>query len=87
MAYATRIKLWQMSTLLLAAALVVTSVFATRAHAVPQPHMEAALGHLEQAKASLEQAEHNKGGYRVKAIDATSVAIGLVREAIQIGNR
>lgn len=86
MAYATRIKLWQLSTLLLAVALVVISVFATRANAVPQPNMEAALGHLEQAKASLERAEHNKGGFRVKALEATTTAIGLVREAIQVGN-
>jgi hypothetical protein len=66
---------------------VVVSVFAVRAQAVPQPNMEAALGHLEQAKASLERAEHNKGGFRVKAIEATNTAIGLVREGIQIGNR
>lgn len=87
MAYATRIKLWQLSTMLLAVALVLMSVFATRAHAVPQPNMEAALGHLEQAKASLERAEHNKGGFRVKAIEATSAAIAAVREGIQLGNR
>jgi hypothetical protein len=87
MAYATRLKLWQLTTLFFAMALVVVSIFAVRAQAVPQPNLEAALGHLEQAKASLERAEHNKGGFRVKAIEATNAAIGLVREGIAIGNR
>jgi hypothetical protein len=86
MAYATKIKMWQLSTLLLAAALGV-SLFATRAQAVQQPNMEAALGHLEQAKASLERAEHNKGGFRIKAIEATATAIGFVREGIEAGKR
>jgi hypothetical protein len=86
MAYATKIKVWQLSTVLLAAALVMVSLFARRAQAVPQPNMEAALGHLEQAKASLERGEHNKGGFRSKALEATTTAIGFVREGIQTGN-
>jgi hypothetical protein len=86
MAYATKVRFWQLSTLLLAAALVVMSLFASRALAVPQPNMEAALGHLEQAKAALERGEHNKGGFRQKALEATTAAIGFVREGIQTGN-
>jgi hypothetical protein len=87
MAKATKIKLWQLSTLLLALALTGMTVFATRAQAVPQPNMETALGHLEQAKASLERAEHNKGGFRVKALEMTNKAIAAVREGIAVGNR
>jgi hypothetical protein len=78
--------LWKLSTLALALALV-TTLFATRAQAVPQPNMEAALGHLEQAKTALERAEHNKGGFRVKALEATNAAIAAVREGIAVGNR
>jgi hypothetical protein len=40
-----------------------------------QPNMAAALGHLRNARGSLERAEHDKGGWRVKAIEATGVAI------------
>jgi hypothetical protein len=87
MPYATRMRLWKVATLFLAVSLVVVSVFAVRAHAVPQPNMEAALGHLEQAKASLERAEHNKGGFRVKAIEHVNQAIAAVREGIAIGNK
>jgi hypothetical protein len=40
-----------------------------------QPNMAAALSSLKAAKASLEKAEHNKGGWRVAAIQATDKAI------------
>ena len=40
-----------------------------------QPNMAAALTSLRAARASLEKAEHNKGGWRVKAIEATDTAI------------
>jgi hypothetical protein len=40
-----------------------------------QPNMEAALAHLRDARASLDKAEHNKGGWRVKAIESTDAAI------------
>jgi hypothetical protein len=82
-----RIGLWRAATLVLALALVIVTVLARRAQAVPQPNMEAALGHLEQAKAALERAEHNKGGFRVKALEATNAAIAAVREGINVGNR
>jgi hypothetical protein len=47
-----------------------------------QPNMEAALAHLQEARASLEKAEHNKGGWRVKAIEATDVAIGETKRGM-----
>ena len=40
-----------------------------------QANMAAALGSLRAARASLEKAEHNKGGWRVAAIEATDKAI------------
>lgn len=40
-----------------------------------QGNMAAALDHLRQARASLDRAEHNKGGWRDRAITATDNAI------------
>lgn len=40
-----------------------------------QPNMSAAIGSLRNARESLERAEHDKGGWRVKAIEATDMAI------------
>jgi hypothetical protein len=41
-----------------------------------QPNMQAALDHLRQARAALDRAEHNKGGWRDAAIVAADKAIG-----------
>jgi hypothetical protein len=87
MAYATKVKMWKLTAAMFGVALLVMTFFVGRASAVPQPNMEAALGHLEQAKASLEKAEHNKGGFRVKAVEHVNQAIAAVREAIAIGNK
>jgi hypothetical protein len=40
-----------------------------------QPNMAAADAQLKAARASLDRAEHNKGGWRVAAIEATNKAI------------
>ena len=40
-----------------------------------QPNMAAALEHLHNARHALETAEHDKGGWRAKAQEATKVAI------------
>lgn len=40
-----------------------------------QPNMQSALDHLRQARASLDKAEHNKGGWRDRAITATDNAL------------
>ena len=45
-----------------------------------QPNMQAALEHLRGARASLDRAEHNKGGWRDRAIAATDNAI---KEAVK----
>jgi len=78
---------WKLSTIVLGLAFATTSVLAVRAYAAAQPNMEAALGHLEAAKASLEKAEHNKGGFRVKAMEHVNQAITATREGIAIGNK
>ena len=41
-----------------------------------QPHMVNALEHLRAARAELRMAEHNKGGWRVRAIANVDRAIG-----------
>jgi len=87
MAYATKVKMWKLSALMAGVMLIVLTFFVGRASAVPQPNMEAALGHLEQAKAALEKAEHNKGGLRVKALEHVNQAIAATREAIAVGNK
>jgi len=45
-----------------------------------EPHMSAALGHLEQAKAELEKATPNKGGHREKAMQLVDQAIQQVKQ-------
>ena len=78
---------WKTPSIVLSVALLVVALFASRSYAMHQPNMEAALSHLEQAKAELERAEHNKGGFRVKAIEEVNHAIASVREGIAVGNR
>lgn len=43
-----------------------------------EPHMSAALGHLQQAKSELEKAAPNKGGHREKAMQLVDQAIQQV---------
>ena len=50
-----------------------------------QPHMQAALGLLNQAKSNLQQATADKGGYRVKAIDEVNLAIDETKKGIEAG--
>lgn len=45
-----------------------------------EPHMSAALGHLEQAKAELEKATPNKGGHRERAMQLVDQAMQQVRD-------
>ncbi len=43
-----------------------------------QPHMQNALASLQNAKSELQQASHNKGGHRVRAIELINQAISEV---------
>jgi len=54
--------------------------------AVPQPHMHAALQHLQAAKSDLQTAETDKGGHRAKAIQLVNDAIGEVEAGIEYAN-
>jgi hypothetical protein len=47
-----------------------------------QPHMDAALALLQNARAELAQATPNKGGHRERALDLIDHAIAQVREGI-----
>jgi hypothetical protein len=87
MATTTKSRWWKAALSMLGAAMLMLTFFAGRASAVPQPNMESALGHLEKAKAALERAEHNKGGFRVKALQSVNDAIAAVREGIAVGNK
>ena len=53
--------------------------------ATDQPHMQAALDHLRQAKSNLESASSDKGGYRVKAIAEVNNAIDETKKGIEAG--
>lgn len=48
-----------------------------------QPHMEAALHHLEEAAEELRKAEHDKGGHREKALDLTQRAMNQVKAGMR----
>jgi hypothetical protein len=45
-----------------------------------EPHMSAAMGHLQQAKSELERAAPNKGGHRERAMQLVDQAIQQVQE-------
>ncbi len=47
-----------------------------------QPHMQAALKALQNAKSELAVAEHNKGGHRDKAAKLVEEAIEQVKKGI-----
>ena len=47
-----------------------------------QPHMDAALALLQNARAELQAAEPNKGGHRERAMGLVDQAIAQVREGI-----
>jgi len=48
-----------------------------------QPHMQAALDHLQTAKAELQSATADKGGHRVRAIELVNRAIGEVEAGME----
>lgn len=54
-----------------------------RGMAIHEPHMSAAYGHLQQAKAELEKATPNKGGHREQAMQAVDQAMRQIEEGEQ----
>jgi hypothetical protein len=51
-----------------------------------QPHMQNALGALQNARAELQVAERDKGGHRVNALRLINEAIGEVQAGIAAGS-
>ena len=49
------------------------------------PHMDAAIGRLREARHELEISEHNKGGWRDRAIESCDRAIAETRRGIDNG--
>ena len=52
-----------------------------------QPHMQAALDALKQAEQHLQEAKHDKGGHRAKALAATREAIKHVEEGMKFADK
>jgi hypothetical protein len=57
------------------------------ASAEPQPRMESALRHLNEAREELRLAHGDAGGHREQALDFTVRAIRQVEEGIQAESR
>ena len=51
-----------------------------RALQIHEPHMSAAYGHLEQAKAELDKAAPNKGGHRERAMQMVDQAMQQIEQ-------
>jgi hypothetical protein len=51
------------------------------------PHIRAAIRELRDAKQELEHASHDFGGHRVKAMEASDVAIKQLELALQFDKR
>jgi hypothetical protein len=71
--------------LLLVAVLVIGFVAGQLSAA--QPHMQAALNHLKQARTSLNRATADKGGHRERAIELVNQAIDQVEAGIAYDRR
>ena len=71
---------------LLMVVVLATGFVAGRATA-DQPHMNAALDHLRQARHSLERADADKGGHRDRAIELTDRAIHETEEGMRFARR
>ena len=77
---------WKLTTFALAAVLAATTL-ASSVTAEPQPKMRDALESLRSAARSLEQASHDKGGHRAKALQLTKQAIDEVQAGIKFDNK
>jgi hypothetical protein len=80
---------WKLTTFVLIALLAV--LFGSKSidsvTAEPQPRMQDALMHLNEAQNSLQNATADKGGHRAKAISLTRQAIKQVEAGIRYDNR
>jgi hypothetical protein len=67
--------------------LIVAAVLSLPAMAEDQPHMQAALDALKQAEQHLQQAEHDKGGHRDRALNQVRAAIKQVEQGMKFDER
>jgi hypothetical protein len=77
---------WKPTSFVLAG-LLVASFGMNSAGADRQPVMQDALANLKQAQAALKNANHDKGGHRVKALELTNAAIVQVEKGIAFDNK
>ena len=68
-----------MHKLILTALLIVGPIWVVQAN---QSHMTEALEHLAKAKENLQQASHDKGGHRARAIQAINEAMAEVKSGM-----
>ena len=66
---------------------ICTFGFVSSAIAETQPHMAAALKHLESAQDQLRKADNDKGSHRERALDLIRSAMEEVRQGIEFDNR
>jgi hypothetical protein len=71
----------------LAAILALAAVPAFAGPCHDQPNMAAALEALRNARAALDRAEHNKGGWRVAAIQAADKAIKETQRGCEVADK
>ena len=74
-------------SILMIALIVGVSVLGCGIARADQPHMQAALAALREARHELEVAERNKGGHRERALEHVEKAIAQVEEGIAHGRR
>ena len=70
--------------------LVITAIasgFVAGRASADQPRMQAALGHLRQARTELEKADRDKGGHREAALKFTNDAIAEAERGVQFDRR
>ena len=77
---------WKLTCFALAAAFAAATVV-PNVLAEPQPKMREALDSLRAAERALEQATHDKGGHRAKALQLTKQAIDEVQAGIKFDNK
>ena len=79
---------WKVSTFVLSGMLAMGVLYETTrsAHADEQPRMVTALASLQVAKANLQNANPDKGGFRVKALQNVNDAIDNVKKGIEYDN-
>ena len=76
---------WKLTSFALAGALALSNVPSVLADV--QPKMHDALASLQAAETALQNAAHDKGGHRVKALELTRAAITQVKAGIKFDNK